>query len=448
MSSEFEGPFFLFLGAVDREGVTSKLYTAGIEFQRKQLESGIANWATIKELLDDENLAGVLAKFTNRTFQVMSRQPHRADVPKLFEDIARSPHIVFVHESFFTGKHTFIDDYVDPGEERTWEDEAFGKISEDVRTDMRQLMDAAGLNVLTYTANAELTVIGSEFVDASARHLLFRIYMPNSRMWSGEAEKVLQLFRDYLIRVSGLSVRQEQSSTRHGVVYEFFGDHSVSPTTLPEQFENFSRFLDECAVDPEAAKRTLSLLDVDQRSVVEIVERYSKEARRLQVDLKHERERKLLSIRHRMEAELVDEIRSGDDLAAIEQLVDLIIPQAQKLSPAALLGAASVSVESITVNVRPQIIGTVTGIVAQEMSGTQNFGPEPTQLLELIKLYGGASSPELTSAVYELEDSDAKAEARITAKHKLKSFLFRLGGKAGNVALGVLQSYIESKLGI
>jgi hypothetical protein len=448
MGSEFEGPFFLFLGAADREGVTSKLVTAGIAFQRKQLESSLANWATIQEMLHDEHLAGTLAKFTNRTFAIMCHDPHYDEVPALFEAIAKKPHIVFVHESFFTGKHTFVDDYLEPGEDRSWEEEAFGTITDDVRSEMLRLMQAADLNIITYTRNAELSVIASEFVDASARHLLFRIYMPNSRIWAGEVEKILQLFRDYLNRVSGLSVRQEQSSTRHGVVYEFFGDHTLSPTTLPQQFEQFSRLMDECVTDPEAARQTLSQLNVDERVVVDIVERYSKEARRLQIDLKHERERKLLSIRHRLEAELVDEIGSSNELTIVEQFVDMIVPRVNVVSPAAVLGAPSTPAASITVNVRPQIISTVNGIVAQEISGTQNFGPEPAQLLELITLHAGANAPELTSAVYELEDTDGKAETRITARQKLKSFLFKLGDKVSDVALGLLQSYIERKVGL
>ena len=448
MTTEFDGPFFLFLGAADREGVTSKLVTAGIDFQRKQLESSLANWMTINTLLANENLAGTLAKFTNRTFAVMSHDPHHAEVPNLFERIAARPHIVFLHESFFTGKHTFVDDYLMPGDERSWEEETFGTISDDIRSEMFGLMQSADLNIITYTRNAELSVIASEFVDASARHLLFRIYVPNSRMWAGETEKILQLFRDYLNRVGGLSVRQQQSSTRHGIVYEFFGDQTVSPTTLPVQFEHFSHFLDECATDPDSARKTLTRLNLDQRVVSDIVDRYSREARRLQIDLKHERERKLLSIRHRMEAELVDQIGSIDQLGDVEQLVDLIVPRISPASAKAVLGAPMISAGSITVNLQPQIISSVTGIVAHEVSGTQNFGPESAELLELIRLHAGANAPELTSALYELEDTDAKAEARITARQKLKSFLFKLGDKATGVAVGVLQTYIERKIGL
>ncbi|WP_332812402.1 hypothetical protein [Sphingomonas sp.] len=445
MSSEFEGPFFLFLGATAREGVTDKLITAGVPYKRKQLESNVENWDKIGRFLANENLAGTIAKFTNHTFGVMNSRSHINYVPQMLEAIARNPHIVFIHESFFTGKHTYADDYL--GGIGGWDDQFFGKLAPEVRSKMADLMEAAGLNIVTYARNAELSVISSEFVDATARHLLFRIYMPNGRMWAGEAEKILQLFRDYLNRVSGLSVRHEQSSTRHGVVYEFFGDHTLSPSTLPEQFEQFSQFLDDCARDPDAAHQSLSRLHIDNRLIHDIVERYAKEARRLQIDLRHERERKVLSIRHRMEAELADEVRSPAELEAVQQLVDEIIPQATAVSPLTLLAAPTVQAGSITVNLQPQIISHVTGIVAQEVSGTQNFGPEPAQLLELIRIHAGSKAPELTSSVYELEDTDAKAETRITARQKLKSFLFKLGDKASGVALGVLQSYIEKKIG-
>lgn len=55
---------------------------------------------------------------------------------------------------------------------------------------------------------------------------------------------------------------------------------------------------------------------------------------------------------------------------------------------------------------------------------------------------------ELTSAVYELADKSAPQSGRITAKQKLKKFLLGLGGGIKEVAIGILQSYIEKQLGL
>ncbi|MNI83352.1 hypothetical protein D3C73_1401460 [compost metagenome] len=102
----------------------------------------------------------------------------------------------------------------------------------------------------------------------------------------------------------------------------------------------------------------------------------------------------------------------------------------------------------MTVNVNPQFIRSVRGIVAHEVSGTQNFGVEAGQLMEFVKLYGGSRTNELTSAVFEIEDPDANQADKLAARQKLKSFLYKTAGKIGDVAFGVLQTYIESKLGI
>ena len=445
-------PFFLFLGESDREGATSKLKAAGWEYKKKRLESRLENWESIFEYLRAENLAGVLAKLNNTTYQLMARPEYAEATGRLFSTLQHLPHIIFVHESFFTGisdktpspdaldddPYFFSGSYFEPPEPKVLEH-------------VHALMDQHELNVVPYQKNAELTVMASAFIDQNEKNLIFRLYVPTGRMWAMEADKLLGLFRDYLGKVSGLRVRQDQYTTNQGIVYEFFGDHALDPSTLPREFDEFSKLLDMCVANPSDATQMLVDRSVDARSVHEIVERYAKEAKRLHVDLKHERERRILSIRHRMESELVDVAGAQINWDELNKLVDLSIPTIGGVSSAIGFGPQSpstVTPSNITINMRPQIIASVQGIVAQEVSGTQNVGVEASQLIDLIKLYGGSRATELTSAVYELEDGDAKQEDRLSARQKLKAFLYKSSGKIGDVALGVLQSYIESKLGL
>lgn len=48
----------------------------------------------------------------------------------------------------------------------------------------------------------------------------------------------------------------------------------------------------------------------------------------------------------------------------------------------------------------------------------------------------------------ELEDPDARPGDRIRAKRRLKEFLTRLGDGTQQLAVGLLEKYLESKIGI
>lgn len=443
-------PFFLFLGESDREGAISKVKAAGWEYKKKRLESKLENWETIFEILAAQDLSGVLVKLVNTTYDLMARADYADATRRLFSLMQHVPNIVFVHESFFSGE-------TQPEDELTFENrygfhpDYFALPPAPVLEQIHRLMDEHELNVVPYRKNAELSVLASAFIDQNERNLIFRFYVPSGRMWALEADKLLQLFRDYLGKVSGLRVRQDQYSTNQGVVYEFFGDRSLDPATLPREFDEFSKLLDMCVSSPTTATEMLVNKSVPDSAVHEIVDRYAKEARRLHVDLKQERERRLLSIRHRMESELIEVGGSEIDWDALNALVDHSVPRVGGVSSALGFGAPTPAVStpsSLTINVNPQYIHSVQGIVAQEVSGTQNFGIEANQLIELVKLYGGSRANELTSAVFEIEDSDANQADRLAARQKLKAFLYKTAGKMGDVAFGVLQSYIESKLGL
>jgi hypothetical protein len=445
-------PFFLFLGDSDREGATSKLKAAGWEYKKKRLESRLENWASIFDHLQAENLSGVLAKLNNTTYELMASPEYAAVTEQLFSTLQHLPHIIFVHESFFTGinEHTSSSDATED-DQYFWLSSYFEPPEPHVVEHIHALMDQHELNVVSYRKNAELSVLASAFIDQNEKNLIFRLYVPTGRMWAMEAGKLLQLFRDYLGKVSGLRVRQDQYTTNQGIVYEFFGDHALDPATLPKEFDEFSKLLDMCIISPSEATQMLVDRSIDVRSVHEIVERYAKEAKRLNVDLKHERERRILSIRHRMESELMDVVGTQIDWDELNDLVDLSVPRLGGVSSAIGFGAptpAPMMAGNITINIRPQIISSVQGIVAQEVSGTQNFGLEARQLIELVKLHGGSRTVELTSAVYEIEDPDANQADRLSARHKLKTFLYKAAEKTGDIALGVLQSYIEKKLGL
>lgn len=435
-----ETKFFLFLGDANREGVLSKIKTNNFKYITKKLESGTDNWRQIIRIMNRNNITGVIVTFPAHVMRIAASDSHRALAREIFERMKRIPHIIFIHETFFRGTISFEPD---------GETYSFGHILDDERESINYFINEFNLTIAPYKTNAEMSVLTTEFVDMNGSNLAFRMYIPHERIWSNETRVMIGLFRDYLTRVSGLKVRQEERATPLGTVYELFTDESIQSGGLEGEFREFSRLLDSSLTNPEAARAILERKNLAATEVVSIIDRYAKEARRLHVDIKQDRERKLLSIRHRMEAELVEHPELGSDLHVINGLIESAIPAVAGISSAAgVLTGPTRAGAALTVNLNPQIIQTVNGIVAHEIYGNQTFGADISEVLNAINLYGRDQIPQLTSAVYEIEDPETKPEKRLTALQKLKNFVYMAGQKIPDLALGVLQTYIERKIGL
>jgi len=101
----------------------------------------------------------------------------------------------------------------------------------------------------------------------------------------------------------------------------------------------------------------------------------------------------------------------------------------------------------VMISINQQIISSVEGNAIQNIGGTVSLGPRAEELLDIISKYGGPQTPALKAAVYEIEDQSARPEGRRAARKKLMEFLRQLGQGAQQVAVDVLEKYIEAKLG-
>jgi hypothetical protein len=282
--------------------------------------------------------------------------------------------------------------------------------------------------------------------------LLFRIYIPSERLYAAEADRLLSLFRDWLITTRRQGVRQSGYRTASGDMYEFFTDTSMDQMELRKEFDSFSDFLALCSTDPSAAADILIPLGVGRANGADIVARFGREVRRLQLDLAHERERRILTIRHSLEEDLVNK---GVELEAvpraqINSLIDRLVPGSSATASLALLAGPQFpnATTHIAFNINQQIVNAVEGAVIQNVRGTVHLGSEAKEVLALIERFGGKDAPLLEAAVHQLEDKDAPAGDRSAAKRRLKGFLSQVGGPLQDVALDLLQKYLEKKIGV
>jgi hypothetical protein len=432
-------PLVLLLGGMAGEGVLGTLHAAGRQYKQKILQSKVDNWWAIRKYFDDYTIACVLLKLSPETISLIANGEYRYVSESLFERIGSVPNIVLVYEDILFGK---LEAYTNI--------ESFSEFRNVAITLFRKY----NVRVMPYKRLAEMTILAQAFLSETEQHLVFRLYVPSGRIWSNESDKLLQLFRDYLSKVTNIKVRLNQCRTEKGIIYEIHSEEMSSAGAVGKEFSEFTHFMDLCSSDPHAAEEMLRGKDLEPKEVLAILSRYSKEAKRLSVDLKHERELKILSIRQRLESELVDLTASGINWSTVESLVNLAVPQITGVQGAILIDQESMrlpvqgTLTNLTINLNPQIVETVNGVLAREISGDQHLGPEPQQLLELIKQYGGDTARDLASSVHELEDSSAPSAGRLTAKQKLKKFLFDLGDRVEGVAVHILQSYIEKKLGL
>lgn len=440
---ETDKPLTLLLGNIGHEGILSTLRAAGRQYKIKFLESKVKNWESILGYFEKYTIECVLVKLSARAISLMASDEYNGIRDKIFQKIGSVENIVFVFEDMLSGRY----------EEGAWPD-YHHRPSEKVRDSVFEMLSEYDVRIMPYKRNAEVTVMAEIFLIETEQNLVFRLYVPSGRLWSNESDRLLQLFKDYLTNVARISVRLDQYRTDKGIIYEIHSEEIASSAGINDEFAHFTSFMDLCATDLQAAEEMLKDKDVKPKDIIGLLSRYSKEAKRLSVDLKHEREQKVLSIRQRLESELVDTIPGSVDWVSINSLVNMAVPQLSGLAGAISVDqgkkrlAAQSNTQNLTINLNPQIIETVNGTVAQEINGDQHFGVEAQQLLDLIRQYGENESRELSSSVYELEDHSAPKGARLNAKQRLTKFLIGVGKRAEGIATNLLQAYIQSKLGL
>jgi hypothetical protein len=460
---DVQKPLVLLLGNVTHEGITSSLRAGGEQYKQKHLTSTVENWQSIVKILASFNVRAVVVKMNGWAFAKFANPAYFAVREDLLKLISAVPHIFFAHEDLFLGEMsrqtaTSREEFVRSRAGDIADDEIgmymehFGFRLPDEATlqESRALFRRFQISLIPYKTNADVTVMATRFLEDTLGNLIFRVYVPIGRLWANEIDRLLGLFRDYLLSTGRKGVRLGESKTNYGVSYEFHVTEDGTPISLEDDFREFTRVLDLSLSNPREAEATLRDMNVETREIEAIVARYAKEARRLHVDIKHERERKMLAIRQRLESELSDVVPISS-LDQIQHLLDRVIPAAHLASVLKIDSspiALSPQYGSLTVNLNPQIIHEMNGIVAREIRGDMNIGPQGEELLALIEKYGQQDSAKLASAVHEISDPSIPKAEKVTATNKIKAFLYKLGPETAKVGFNILQTYIEHKLGL
>lgn len=300
--------------------------------------------------------------------------------------------------------------------------------------------------------------------NADDADLLFRIYIPKTQLYAEQRREMLRHFRTWLTTVQGQDVREEDFSAKNGETVAFFVVPDQPRPALRQDYQDFVHFVEHCVHSPSTAVTRLTEIGIDEATGTTVVADYAKKINRMEMDLRHSRESRLLMLQQTLEGELLDKGGTPQGVATlqirIKSLLEQVIPPPRAGAAMPALGenphlrentTARKDVAHSSVHVS-NIFNTfnsdhVIYTANENVQGTANFGPEARQLLGLITQYAGPEAGPLLTALHEIEDPGIPAKERSTARKKLTSFLADLAKKLPGVGIDLLEAYLKQKLG-
>lgn len=456
----------LILDNIDRGTITTTLQTNGYYRKLKILNSSVKNWESICTILeeDDENEIIVLGKFTEYTLFKMCIPEYREVVERLIDLLKTKKHIIFIYKDNLMGNFSYfqsvviketvfeVDDkedyffYRETGLKNWLNYQGIQDTEADYLKRVLKLIKRINveLTALPYEKIIDIEISGQNFIENIAEGLLFRIYVPKDRIWSNEFDKFITLFRDYASNIANEELKITQNRTDLGIICSLYSiNKDISESEINDLYKEFTAFMDLCSSNPTEAQKLIDKLDISEPKKQSILKKYIKESQRLLLDIKQEREIKIISIKHRFQNELQEYELSKDVIEYIENSVP-----SSELTKHLTFGNQTIQNQTIIIN--PQIISKVDGIVVNELNGHINFSPEEQELNKLIEKYTSSLSEatELLTSLYELKDNASSKEKKRGAWQKLYGFLGKVGDKVGDVGVALLTKYLEEKMGV
>ena len=462
----------IILESLGRGAINTSLEANGFTSICKFLKSGPKNWSSIISILNNDSNRDylILGKLTEYVLFLCNHPNYTSVAKDLFDQIRIRKHILFIYNENLFGNFSFknevfekaiiedligsdaphltgyskgirpIDKWIAGHGLNVSPEECEAQIKAFI-SDLQQRQ----FNIVPYRKLLDLEIAGQEFINNSEQGLILRIYVPNEKLWSNEIDKMIVLFKGYVAAVLGLNAVLKQNRTDNGITFSIYSrEDNLNKENIGAIFDQFTQFLDICSDDPEKAAGILSSSKLPPSKIASLISKYSKETKRILLDIKHEREAKFLSIKHRLESEIMEENSECQDLT----IPIPALPEANKPSNLFYERSLTLSSRNLTVNLNPQIIHKIEGIVAQEIHGQISFNANDEQLIRLIEenSINKAQLAELKSSLHELKDKSVSKEERTTAWQRLQSFLSKIGDKVGDVGLHLLKKYLEQLL--
>ncbi|MBV9851505.1 MAG: hypothetical protein JO250_17700, partial [Armatimonadetes bacterium] len=309
-SIRWDNGIVLFIGRLPQESATTAAKTTGRDYITKLLRSSAANWNTINELIQETGSnprTQIVCTLTEDDLFNACLPDYKEAFQKILVSLEGTRHLVLVYYKILQQEFNWLSPYAVTRitiSNNYTQDHV--KAVEALRSLVARL-NSGRLRVLPYRKRIELNSSMAAFLTEEFTGLVFRLYVPNDRLWGDELDKLLTLFRDYLVRVVGVQVALNQNRTEHGISYSFYSrDSNLVGDNFATALQGFNSFLDVCAQDPMKASDILRAANVPEANVRDIVTRYSRDSRRLMLDIEYARKSAMDQIQYRLMSELID----------------------------------------------------------------------------------------------------------------------------------------------
>jgi len=279
-----------------------------------------------------------------------------------------------------------------------------------------------------------------EALEDTEQGVVLRLYIPEGRYQLAQLDTLISIITKYFQQVerSAFWVDREQGAA--GVSYVFRSTDGSGIDGFRRAADRFDSFLALVSEDSASAEARLLAAGVDRNLVGQYVDRYKRDLKRLQLDIKHDYERKTLLLVQAVEADAVEAESTAMPQAAIVSKPSDLINVVGNLGPVTLqFGLGSFS--------------SAPNVIAGEriMLGRVNYTDEDRHILDLAAMEDEpVRAAQLRSDVDRLKDPGTSLEDRHTAVQRLKGLVFKSIGYAGRkvdeVGTKLLIAYLEEQL--
>lgn len=324
-------PVVVVLGDFAHEGLTAKIESLGFTVVNRRFRSSPRNWRKIidllRELTDQNRLALVFGYLPTPTVLFIAEEEYDEVRLELLAELERVDTTLFVYEDNLEGtveplpwEVSDIDDDELAENDLPWSttDLPWGKPDrsewldsnrELIERAMRMVTDwtASGVEVLPFRKRSDVTIRMFEALEDAQAGIFLRLYVPHGRYQSEQFEDFLTLFTRYLREVERLEFSVDVQRTSRGTTYVFKGRGEVDTLDdLRAATARFDDFLMLALSDPSAAENLLVAAGSSGTDVGFVVAKYARSFRRLQLETRHEFERRSLQLNQALEAEMLD----------------------------------------------------------------------------------------------------------------------------------------------
>lgn len=457
----------LLLENVDRGTIQTVLQTNGYYRQTKLLNSSEKNWKSICEIIEYENKTKsdflIIGKLTEHTLFRMCLPEYEETIEKFIELLKLNKHLLFIYKdnlfgnfSHFVNINNDIDlDKISPSILKNsnqafyinyisrWINQNNLNYSEEEYLEkVNNLITRLNneVKILPYEKLIDIEIAGQMFIENITEGLLFRVYIPNERIWSNEFNKFISLFRDFSSMISNESITISQNKTDLGIVCSLYSSSQLNPNKIKDLYKEFTYFMEICAKSPEQAEEIINKLDINEGKKKSIFLKYTKETQRLILDLQQEREIKILNIKHRLQNEI-------SEIEIDNKIINYIDNSVPKTSIHSLESPIQI-IQNQNIYNNSQVFEKINGIVGKEINGNINFSAEESELEKTIEKLSTDMSEkiELLNSLYELKDSNSSQELKRSSRQKLYGFIGKAADKIGQVGVSLLTKYLENQI--